>query len=207
MTNISVANSKHDHRLNLMRLLNLTGDNASTEPQGTHRQTPRQHQKARRGMQEIHLNRDGVSGGIKKRIQGVFIMYGWQTNLQVLSFNSSCLDWQSKCVNLQEHLQVRGSCTNKRFLLSEQGAQWLQGKQKGRDRERSKLQSEFCRKSRHRHSCNTPPNQPLTEKRFVKTKCAFVYTQDRVCGWDVKLQYNIRLTHQLLQSSCPLTPV
>ena len=72
----------------------------------------------------------------KKRVQGVlFIVYGWQTNLQVLSFNSSCLDWQSKCVNLQEHLQVRGSCTNKRFLLSEQGAQWLQGKQK-RERQR-----------------------------------------------------------------------
>lgn len=32
---------------------------------------------------------------------------------------------------LQEHLQVRGSCTYKRFLLSEQGSQWLQGKQKG----------------------------------------------------------------------------
>ena len=72
----------------------------------------------------------------KKRVQGVlFIVYGWQTNLQVLSFNSSCLDWQSKCVNLQEHLQVRGSCTNKRFLLSEQGAQWPQGKQK-RERQR-----------------------------------------------------------------------
>lgn len=46
------------------------------------------------------------------------------SHLQVLSFNSSCLDLQSNCVNLQEHLQVRGSCTNKRFLLSEQGAQW-----------------------------------------------------------------------------------
>lgn len=61
-------------------------------------------------------------------------MYGMVTNLQVLSFNSSCLDLQSNCVNLQEHLQVRRSCTNKLFLLSEQGAQWLQGKQKGRDR-------------------------------------------------------------------------
>lgn len=59
------------------------------------------------------------------------------TNLQVLLFNSSCLDLQSNCVYLQEHLQVRGSCKNMLFLLSEQGAQWLQGKQKGRDRELS----------------------------------------------------------------------
>lgn len=64
-------------------------------------------------------------------------MYSMVTNLQVLSFNSSCLDLQSNCVNLQEHLQVRMSCTNKLILLPEQGAQWLQGKQKGRDRELS----------------------------------------------------------------------
>lgn len=29
-----------------------------------------------------------------------------------------------------------GSCTNKRFLLSEQGSQWLQEKQNGREKER-----------------------------------------------------------------------
>lgn len=45
------------------------------------------------------------------------------TNLQVRSFNSSCLDLQRESVNLQEHLQVWGSCTNKCFLLSEQGSQ------------------------------------------------------------------------------------
>lgn len=50
------------------------------------------------------------------------------------------------CVILQEHLQVRGSCTNRRFLLSEQGAQWLQGKQSRRDRER--LLSYEARKGR-----------------------------------------------------------
>lgn len=62
---------------------------------------------------------------------------GTATNLHVLSFNSSCLDLQSNCVYLQEHLQVRRSCTNKLFLLSEQGAQWLQGKQKERERQLS----------------------------------------------------------------------
>lgn len=57
------------------------------------------------------------------------------SHLQVLSFNSSCLDLHCICVNLQEHLQVRGSCTYKRFLLSEQGSQWLQEKQKERQRD------------------------------------------------------------------------
>lgn len=76
----------------------------------------------------------GKEGGAEAR-RG---MCGMATNLHVLSFNSSCLDLQSNCVNLQEHLQVRRSCTNKLFLLSEQGAQWLQGKQKG-ERQTAKL--------------------------------------------------------------------
>lgn len=66
----------------------------------------------------------------------IFLFHSPDTNLQVRSFNSSCLDLQRESVNLQEHLQVWGSCTNKCFLLSEQGSQWLQ-KAKGK---RSKLQ-------------------------------------------------------------------
>lgn len=53
------------------------------------------------------------------------------TNLQVRSFNSSCLALQRESVFLQEHLHVCGSCTNKCFLRSEQGPQGLQkGKRK-----------------------------------------------------------------------------
>lgn len=78
------------------------------------------------------------SGGAAWRGEAERCLRGMVTNLHVLSFSSSCLDLQSNCVNLQEHLQVRRSCTNKLFLLSEQGAHWLQGKQKGeRERELS----------------------------------------------------------------------
>lgn len=45
------------------------------------------------------------------------------TYLQVLSLSSSWRSLQYSSVCLQEHRQVAGSCTNKRFLLSEQWSQ------------------------------------------------------------------------------------
>lgn len=105
--------------------------------------------------------RRGVAArrGEARRGEAQRCLCGTETNLHVLSFNSSCLDLQSNCVNLQEHLQVRRSCTNKLFLLSEQGEHWLQGKQKG-ERERAKLWwlGEISAERPDRHSC-TPPHQ------------------------------------------------
>lgn len=53
------------------------------------------------------------------------------THLQVRSLSSSWRSLQCSSVCLQEHRQVRGSCTNRRFLLSEQwsqhGSQTLDG--------------------------------------------------------------------------------
>lgn len=61
-----------------------------------------------------------------------FILYIWccrlshllgLSHLQVLSLSSSWRSLQYSSVCLQEHRQVVGSCTNKRFLLSEQCSQ------------------------------------------------------------------------------------
>lgn len=58
-----------------------------------------------------------------------FILYIWcehlshllgLSHLQVLSLSSSWRSLQNSSVCLQEHRQVAGSCTNKRFLLSVQ---------------------------------------------------------------------------------------
>lgn len=102
-------------------------------------------------------------------------MYGMVTNLQVLSFNSSCLDLQSNCVNLQEHLQVRRSCTNKLFLLSEQGAQWLQGKQKGRDRVLSYKDIERILQKGQTDTHATP--NPTLNKISLKSQYVHLFTQ------------------------------
>lgn len=62
-------------------------------------------------------------------LQYSFILYIWcrhlshllgLSHLQVLSLSSSWRSLQYSSVCLQEHRQVAGSCTNKRFLLSEQ---------------------------------------------------------------------------------------
>ena len=93
------------------------------------------------------------------------------------------------------------------FSLSKEHS-GCKGSKKGRDRERSKLQSEFCRKSRHRHSCNTPPHPQANHSLRNTPQRQYVHLFTHRAGWwDVKFQYNIRPTHQLLQSSCPLTPV
>lgn len=47
---------------------------------------------------------------------------------------------------------MRRSCTNKLLLLSEQGAHWLQGKQKGERRAKLVVESSG-RKARHARSC------------------------------------------------------
>lgn len=61
-----------------------------------------------------------------------FILYIWcphfshllgLSHLQVLSLSSSWRSLQYSSVCLQEHRQVAGSCTNKRFLLSEHWSQ------------------------------------------------------------------------------------
>lgn len=78
-----------------------------------------------------------------------FILYIWcyhpshllgLSHLQVLSLSSSWRSLQYSSVCLQEHRQVTGSCTNKRFLLSEQ---WSQHGSQTLDRER---QTEMERK-------------------------------------------------------------
>lgn len=62
-------------------------------------------------------------------LQYSFILYIWcchlshllgLSHLQVLSLSSSWRSLQYSSVCLQEHRQVAGSCTNKRFLFSEQ---------------------------------------------------------------------------------------
>lgn len=64
-----------------------------------------------------------------KYLEYSFILYTWCCNLshllglshlQVLSLSSSWRSLQYSSVCLQVHRQVAGSCTNKRFLLSEQ---------------------------------------------------------------------------------------
>lgn len=65
-------------------------------------------------------------------LQYSFILYIWRcllshllglSHLQVLSLSSSWRSLQYSSVCLQEHRQVTGSCTNKRFLFSEQWSQ------------------------------------------------------------------------------------
>lgn len=67
------------------------------------------------------------------------------THLQVRSLSSSWRSLQCSSVCLQEHRQVTGSCTNRRFLLSEQcsqhGSQTLDGEtgaEVGGERERKR---------------------------------------------------------------------
>lgn len=73
-----------------------------------------------------------------------FILYIWcahfshllgLSHLQVLSLSSSWRSLQYSSVCLQEHRQVAGSCTNKRFLLSEQ---WSQHGSQTLDRQRDR---------------------------------------------------------------------
>lgn len=137
----------------------------TTEPQGTHRQTPRQHQKARRSMQEIHLHRDG--GGVAWKIKRGFkacclsCMDGKQTckffRLIQVAWTGSLSVWI--CRNIY---RWEGPAQTSAFFSLSKEHSGCKGSKKGRDRERSKLQSEFCRKSRHRHSCNTPPTPKPT---------------------------------------------
>lgn len=90
MTNISVANSTHDHRLNLMRLLNLAGDNASTE---NHRATrySSTNTKTTSKSKEKHAGNPSAQrwrrGGMKKKEGSRHVVYRvWMANKPASSF-------------------------------------------------------------------------------------------------------------------------
>ncbi len=79
------------------------------------------------------------------------------TYLQVLSLSSSWRSLQCSSVCLQEHRQVAGSCTNKRFLLSEQ---WSQHGSQTLDRDRQRWGGRG--READYHSVQLPPLRKAT---------------------------------------------
>ena len=93
------------------------------------------------------------------------------TYLQVLSLSSSWRSLQCSSVCLQEHRQVSGSCTNKRFLLS---WQWLQHGSQRLDRDRqTDRQTEGGGEEEGERQIITVYNYRLEEKAALGSTLSF----------------------------------